>query len=157
MTPTEKFWNYLQPIFVAQPGVVFADMSEAQQLEKWWAKSRSQNLYPGVFLLRPTIETIWNGTFVEGKANLIFYVMIKAQTKSEGSQAEALDQAEAIAVGVLKTIHHDSLAPTPQKPVFYRLKSKIEPVSYAETGMVDAVWGVEVRTELTLGLSDVLC
>ena len=69
MTPTEKFWNYLKPIFEAQAGVVFADMSEAQQLEKWWAKSRAQDLYPGVFLIRPTIETRFNGTFVEGRSN----------------------------------------------------------------------------------------
>lgn len=157
MTPTEKFWNYLKPIFEAQAGVVFADMSEAQQLEKWWAKSRAQDLYPGVFLIRPTIEIRFNGTFVEGRSNLLFYVMLKAQTRDGLSQDAALDQAEGIAVGILKAIHHDSLFPTPEKPVFYNLKSKIEPVSYADTGMVDAVWGVEVRTELTLGMSDILC
>ncbi|GAB2798696.1 hypothetical protein GCM10027275_50380 [Rhabdobacter roseus] len=147
MTPTDSlFWPYLRPILEAQPGVTYVQLSDANGMDRLLEDSRSEDVYPGIFVMRPK----WNGRTVDNALLLtdfqvIAYFFCPAKPDDRASQDAAYQQAEALASGVIQQLQEHRY--TYQNYLDFD-SIRMEPVLY-HTG-VDAAYGYELKFKLGL-------
>jgi hypothetical protein len=149
-TATDRFKEFFLPICEAAPGVIYTAMSDADRLDRFWAESRSEGVYPGVFVLRPKYKG-WGEDLLIAYFDVIFYVFCEGDLNDYDSQDAAYKQAEEIVTHIAKELQHAGY----EKRCFYTFADfKAEPVLY-ET--VDSVWGYEVKVNFGLLVNDIVC
>ena len=149
-TPTDKFKEFFLPICEAAPGVVFVQMSDAERMDRFSAESRSEDVYPGVFVLRPKIRGFEDGIMI-GYFETIFYVFCQGDLNDFESQDAAYNQAEEIVTNIGKELQHAGF----EKRCFYTFNDfRAEAVIYQ---MPDSVYGYEVKVKIGLQVNDVMC
>lgn len=148
-TPTERFWGYLEPTLQGIENVVYVQLSDGDRIDRLLADSQSQDVYPGVFVIRPKYGgmnensgTLWHIFYTTA------YVLVKASLSSYEDQDEAYAQAEVIATKMSNKIFQDSL----ESKVYFDFNSyTAEPVEYLTT---DAAWGYEIKFKFGLPVND---
>lgn len=149
-TPTDKFNDFFMPICENTPGVMYSQMSDADRMDRFSAESRSGEVYPGVFVLRPKYRGSEDGLMI-AYFETIFYVFCKGDLNDFESQDAAYQQAEEIVTHIGRELQHAGYA----KDCFYSFNDfKAEPVIYQ---MPDSVWGYEVKVKIGLLVNDVMC
>lgn len=155
MTPTEKFWAYFEPILQAQQaehGVVKIQLSDADRMDRFVADSRSEDVYPGIFVMRPFYSgQLVDNALIYTNFRVRFYVFLRGELDSYPSQDAAYTSAEQIMQDIVKQVHHDARA----WQVSFDINSlKAEPVAYF---VLDAAWGYEVEMKIGIVANDILC
>lgn len=149
MTDT-LFWPYLKPILEAQ-AVTYVQLSDANGMDRLLEDSRSEDVYPGIFVMRPK----YRGRMVENALQLAeFQVIAYVFCYPTSQERDALDacyqQAEGIASAVLKQLHTDHRSYTN----YLDFDSiQMEPVLYT-TG-ADAAYGYELKLKLGLQANEI--
>jgi hypothetical protein len=150
MTVTDKFWFFFKPIAESAPGVVYTQMSDADRVDRWMADSRSEDTYPGVFVLRPKY-TGSNDAVMTAYFDVVFYVFVRGDLDDYAMQDDAYQIAELIVQYIGKEVNHKSH----EGECFFDFNSfKPEPVAYQ---MIDSAWGYEVRMKIGLLVNDIFC
>ncbi|MCE7061250.1 hypothetical protein [Dyadobacter sp. CY343] len=156
MNPTKtKFWPYLSPILEAQKaanGVMYVEMSDANGLDRMMADSRSEDVYPGIFVFRPkyTTQLIENHLLVVN-FNTQFYAWCKAGLDDRDEQDAAFDKAETILSAIIEKLQHDAR----EYRNYLDFNSiSVEPVVYLGA---DAAYGYEVKMKLGLPANEIFC
>lgn len=155
MTPTDKFWAYLLPILqTTQPtrGVKYIGMSDADRLDRYLSDQRSEETYPGIFVIRPE----YRGSFAD-RANMFanfdtkIYVFCKAKAYDFTDQDQNYDLAEQICTDIVQLIQHDAFE---GKCLFELNNAEWKPFIYNST---DSAVGYELNIKIGLWMNDVLC
>ncbi len=156
MTPTDDIFKpYLMPILEAQKvanGVTYVEMSEGNGMDRMLEDSRSENVYPGIFVLRPK----WRTRRIENhilmvEFSTVFYVWCHGELDEREAQEQAYNKAETIVTAIIEKLQHDSR--TYQN--FLDFDSiQAEPVVYLG---VDATYGYEVKLKLGLEANELFC
>lgn len=99
MTPTDNlFKSYLLPIMEAQKAandVAYVEMSEGDGMDRMLEDSRSETVYPGIFLLRPKYTTRRIDNFLlQAVFNTTFYVWVKGKLDDRVAQEAAYTKAK---------------------------------------------------------------
>ncbi|WP_020603139.1 hypothetical protein [Spirosoma spitsbergense] len=146
MTCTNLFWDFFKPLAQSVPGVNTVSQSGGDKMDRLIANSRSEDLYPAVFLLRPKYSTEDNGAGLSmAWFDATFYVVCAGNMSDELDEDRAFDEAEQMATGIAATIRSqednytvliDPLA-----------KTFMEPVSMVT---LEASYGYEVRFRIGL-------
>ncbi|WP_266364182.1 hypothetical protein [Tellurirhabdus rosea] len=148
-TATQLFWSYFEPIAQATPGVNKVLLSDGDRMDRLVADSRSEDLYPVVFLLRPR----WTGREMGGMDvaafDVRFFVFVEASMAEDADQDRAYDDAERIASDIIRTIREGGRV---YESVFDFDSLSIDPVRFV--GM-DTVWGVECRCKIGLAVNEI--
>ena len=156
MTPTDDLlWLYLKPILEQQKtkhDVAYIQMSDGNGMDRMLEDSVSENVYPGIFVLRPkyTTKKVENHLLL-AEFNTVFYVWCKNETNERIDQDAAYAQAETIVTAIIQKLQHDSRS----YANFLEFDSvHIEPVLYVS---VDAAFGYEVKMRLGLAANHLFC
>ncbi|MCX6216570.1 hypothetical protein [Spirosoma sp.] len=152
MSVTNQFWAYLKPKALSVEGVVYSMLSDGNRWERVLGDSRSENVYPGFFCLRPKYKIVNNGADqVLGWFDVTFFVF--CHCKRPGDYAEedaAFDKAEEIAADLYKLLEGDD----GKQILFDEDKAlSMEPVSWL---ISDAVYGYEVKLRFALPVNPIL-
>lgn len=155
MTPTDKFWAYFEPILEAQQSqhdVVKIQLSDADRMDRFVADSRSEDVYPGIFVMRPFYSgQLVDNALIYANFKVKFYVFLRGDLADYASQDTAYAGAEAIVQDIVKQVHHDARA----WQVSFDMNSfKAEPVAYF---VLDAAWGYEVELKIGIVVNELLC
>ena len=153
-TATNRLWNIFAPIAAAAPQVVYVMMSDAYRLDRWAADSRSEDVYPGVFLMRPR----YVGTLdMQAEFEVVFYVLVwgslalhQDADAAYNEQDAAYHQAEIIVTNIIQSLVHLGY----EAKINYDKRYNIEPIIYQE---VDSVWGYEVKLRFGIPANDLIC
>ncbi|MGM9508610.1 hypothetical protein ACS5NO_12815 [Larkinella sp. GY13] len=151
MITRELYWNYFQPLAtaIAPEGLVL--MAEADRMERLLTASVNKKIYPAVFSMRPAYKVIDNGAEQFAlRFSVIFYVFCKSKAGDEASQEAAFDQAEEIALAIIKQLRRDHLE-TVDVDFDYN-SAALEPVTLMT---LDATQGYEVKLQLVLAANEV--
>ncbi|MPR36556.1 hypothetical protein [Salmonirosea aquatica] len=150
--PTDGlFWPYLEPILRAQPGVNYVQLSDANGMDRLLEDSRSEEVYPGIFVMRPR----YRGRLVENALQLAMFEMIAyffcyADSQQREDVDAAYRQAEATASTVLKKLHTDHRC----YANYLDFDSiQMDPVLYT-TGS-DAAYGYELKLKMGLPANEI--
>jgi hypothetical protein len=150
MTATEKFWAFFKPIAQATPNVKYVMLSDADNMDRWLSDSRSEDTYPGVFVLRPRYKGSYDATMVT-YFDVIFYVLTRGDLDSYEHQDEAFTISEAIATHILQQIQHIGF----NYGCFYSFENTVvEPIIYRQH---DAAWGYEIKLKIGLQANEIFC
>jgi len=155
MTATDKFWAYFSLILEAQRaahGVVKIQLSDADRMDRFVTDSRSEDVYPGIFVMRPFLKgKTTDNAMLFGNFKTKFYVFVKGDLDSYESQDAAYQLAETIAQDIVKQVQHDSRT---YKCYFDLNTLKMEPVAYF---VLDAAWGYEVEMTIGVTVNEIFC
>lgn len=151
MNPTDTlFWPYLEPILLDQ-GVTYVQLSDANGMDRLLEDSRSEDVYPGIFVMRPK----YRGRMVDNalqlaEFQLIAYVFCYPDSQERADVDACYGQAEVIASAVLQKLHTDHRCYTN----YLDFDSiHMEPVLYT-TGS-DAAYGYELKLKLGLQANEI--
>lgn len=156
MTPTDNiFWDYLLPILEAEKaknGVTYIEMSDGNGMDRIMEDSRSEDVYPGIFVFRPKYSTkrIENHLIV-AEFNTVLYIWCKKQSNERDDQDAAFTQAETIATSIIQSLQHDGRA---YKNYLEFDSIQLAPILYLS---VDASYGYEVKLRLGLPANHLFC
>jgi hypothetical protein len=155
MTPTQKFWNYFKPICAAIEGVVYVEISDGDRMDRFRADSTGQDVYPGIFVIRPRYQGQDNFSGQQYAIfDLVFYVLTHADMDTyiniDQYQVinDAFNSSERIAIDIEKVLRHDP------DIMFDFNQWRVEPVSYVT---LDNSWGVEVKAKIMMPVSELVC
>lgn len=151
MTSTEKFWDYLKPILEdAEPQTVM--LSDADRMDRLIESSRSEEMYPAVFVMRPAYSGLKaDNAALVAMFNVQLFVLCQGRVDDYASQDAAFQQSEEIAELIVQALQHDSLT---YKCWFDFGSLKIEPVVYTT---VDATYGYEVKLKCGIIANEQFC
>ena len=156
MTPTDTlFWQYLLPILEAQKsehGVTYIELSDSNGMDRMIEDSVSENVYPGIFVMRPryTTKRVENHILM-AEFNTVFYIWCKEPSNERADQDKAYDHAETIGTSIIQKLQHDSRS----YQNFLDFDTiQIEPVMYSGA---DASFGYEVKMRLGLAANHLFC
>jgi len=156
MTPTDNLFKpYLLPIFEQQKidnGVTYVEMSEGNGMDRMLEDSRSENVYPGIFVLRPK----WTTKKIEGHIlmvnfSTVFYVWCHGKIDDRDSQEQSYNHAETITTAIIKKLQEDSLI---YKNFLDFDSIQAEPVIYLGP---DSTYGYEIKLKLGLPTNALFC
>jgi hypothetical protein len=143
--PTEQFWEYLEPILTDLPGVAKVMLSDAERMDRLSAASRSEDIYPAIFVMRPRYrgEDANTGVYVwQFWATL--YIFLTAPLDDDAAQDTAYTQAEGMAMTLLRRLNMDGKA---YNAMFDMNSFEAEPVIYKT---LDATFGYEIKFKFGL-------
>lgn len=157
MTPTDNiFWPYLLPILEEQKttnGIVYIRMSDSNGMDRMLGDSRSEDVYPGIYVLRPkyTGQMIENALMI-ARFDLTLYAFVQGQPDDYELEDAAYAKAEMVVGAVVQRLQHDRFT--------YRNymdfdSIRIEPIMYMSG--VDAAYGYELKMKLGLAANEVFC
>lgn len=150
MTATDKFKGFFEPIAASAPGVIYTQMSDADRVDRWLADSRSEETYPGVFVLRPKYSGSYDAVMT-AYFDVVYYVFVRGALDDYELQDEAYQTAEKIVQHITQEIQHKAY----EGECFFDFNNfKAEPVAYQ---LMDAAWGYEVRMRVGFVVNDILC
>lgn len=117
-------------------------MADSERMDRFTSASVSQEVYPGMFFLRPKYKLLDNGasqTYAVFES--VFYVLVKAPQDDWDGQDNALNLAEDLGSTMVKKLYDDLHGQ-------FELKSvTMEPVLMVT---LDFAMGYEVRCKLAL-------
>lgn len=155
MTPTQKFWDYFRPICESIDGVAYVEISDGDRMDRFRADSTGQNVYPGVFVIRPRYKGQDNFSGQQYAVfDLVMYVLSHADMESYMNADQyqiinsAFDLSERIANDIQIALRHDL------DIMFDFNQWMVEPVSYVT---LDNSWGVEVKAKIMMPVSELVC
>lgn len=149
-TPTDKFWAFFEPIVTAVPGVVYTGMSDGDRMDRFWADSRSEDTYPGVFVMRPKYKGSYDAVMTT-YFTTTFYVMCQGDLNDYLSQDAAYHQSEEIVQQIEMAVQHKAY----EGKCFFNFEDfYAEPIIYQ---MSDSAWGYEVKMKIGLIVNDIMC
>lgn len=157
MTPTKNiFWPYLAPILETQKtkaGIEYIQMSDANGMDRLLADSRSENIYPGIFVLRPKYAGVMvDNAMMLARFEATVLCFKRAKIDDYDQEDAALDFTEQVLSDVVKDLVHDMR----QYKNYLDFDSlRMEPVMY-NTG-VDAGYGYELKIKLALPANHIFC
>ncbi|GAB3790205.1 hypothetical protein GCM10028818_59990 [Spirosoma horti] len=152
MSATKELWDYLKPTCEQVEGVVYTMLSDGNRWERVLADSRSTDVYPGVFCLRPKYKLVNNGAEqVLGWFDVTFFIFCHCKRLGDyEAEDAAFDEAERIALDIYKLLE----AQDGKEILFDEGKPLLmEPVSWIT---IDAVYGYEVKVKFALPVNSVL-
>jgi len=157
MTPTDDiFWKYLSPILdeqKAESGIVYAKMSDANGMDRIIGDSRSEDVYPGIFVMRPKYRgNILDNALLLALFELTLFVFFKGDTDDHASEDQAYHNSETVACKIVNRLQHDRFA---GKNYLDFDSITLEPVQY-QTG-VDATCGYELKARLGIPANHIFC
>lgn len=152
MTATDVFWDYLKPKCLSIDGVVYAELSDAERLDRMREDSVSQVIYPGIFVIRPRYKGSDNNAgYLQAKFDTLLYISVKTESNDRASEDAGLDLAEIISIELEKLIRH---SPEFDEGNFEFSSWTAEPIKFLG---LDSCVGYEVRFTLKLDVSSVFC
>lgn len=150
MLPTDIFWTYLQPILEGIDGVASVQLSDAERMDRLSIASRSEDIYPAAFVMRPRYKGVDDNTGVyvhKFQTTLYFFVVAGME---EAEQDTAYQTAERMATDLMQRLFMDGKA----YDCLFDLNSfSAEPVIYKT---IDATYGYEVSFEVGLYINHLL-
>lgn len=156
-TPTDSiFWPYLEPLLErhrASGDITYIGMSDANGMDRLVESSRSEDVYPGIFVMRPKyIGNIIDNAALIAQFDVLLFVFQNCQTDDYDNQDEAFNHAEYVVAEIVKDLQHHRF----EGRNFFDFNSvRIEPVMY-QTG-VDSASGYELKLKLGLIANSILC
>ena len=143
--PTQQFWEYLCPILEGIEGVSTVMLSDAERMDRLSSMSRSESIYPVVYVMRPRYrgEDQNTGVYV-WQFQTTLYVFVGAALDDEAAQDAAYTQAEAIGMSLLARLHRDGKS---YGCMFDMNSWDAEPVVYKT---LDATFGYEISFKFGL-------
>ncbi|OIN55420.1 hypothetical protein BLX24_31105 [Arsenicibacter rosenii] len=149
MTPTSIYRDFFRPVAEAVPGVKTVMFGDGSTVDRMTADSRSADMYPCIFSLRPRYRMHDNGAhnylaFFEA----VFYVFVPAPVDDYGAQDAAYDQAEQMALAVLQQFKDGD----GEACILETNTIECEPVSMMT---VDPLSAYEVKLKLALPVASV--
>ncbi len=155
MTITQKFWNFIQPICANIEGVKYVEISDGERMDRFRSDSTSQDVYPGVFIIRPAYKGMDNFAGQQyASCNAIFYILVNAEMNSYAELDnykvvnEAFDEAERISIELQRQLRHSL-------DIMFDFNTwKSEPVSAVT---IDNAWGIEIKVTITIPISEIVC
>lgn len=157
MTPTDNiFWPYLLPILEEQKtenGIQYIKLSDSNGMDRMLADSRSEDVYPGIYVLRPKYagQLIENALTV-ARFDLTLFVFIQADHSNYTNEDAAYSYAEKVVGAVVKQLQHDRFV---SKNYMDFDSIRIEPIMYMSG--VDSAYGYELKMKLGLPANEVFC
>ncbi|WP_254561799.1 hypothetical protein [Dyadobacter diqingensis] len=156
MTPTDNlFWDYIAPILEtqkAEKGVKYVKMSDGNGMDRLLEDSVSEDVYPGIFVLRPKYTTKYvESHILMVNFNTVFYVWCYPDKNDRESQDSAYTHAENIVATIINKLQHDERV---CKNFLDFDSIQVEPVLYVS---VDSAYGYEVKMKLGLVANHILC
>ncbi|CAG4992230.1 hypothetical protein DYBT9275_00919 [Dyadobacter sp. CECT 9275] len=157
MNPTDHiFWPYLLPILQEQKtrnGIVYIQMSDANGMDRLMGDSRSEDVYPGIYVLRPKYAgQLIDNHLMLAKFDLTLFVFVQGRPDDYESEDLAYQHAETVVSEIVKHLQHDRF----EYRNYLEFDSiRIEPVIYS-TG-VDAAYGYELKLKLGLAGNEAFC
>lgn len=152
MTPTQRFYNYLQPILAATPGVATVTFSDGNRLDRLVESTVSREMYPACFFIRPKYQghdenngTLW------ARFSTIVYLFEKAALSDYAEQDAAYERCEAMVTSITQRLYHEAKL---YRCLFDLNAFHAEPVEYQ---LLDSAWGYEVRLQIALPANDLWC
>lgn len=145
MTPTIKFWEFIEPI-IRQEGIVYAALSDGDRMDRFTAASVSETVYPGVFVMRPRyrVRETTNGLTI-ANFEVKMYVLAKGDLNDFSSQDASFEFCEGIAAKIAKKLNRLYLD---EKACWFDLNDfSIDPVMYVT---LDSAWGYEISMKVGL-------
>jgi hypothetical protein len=152
MTCTQQFWNFFEPLAESVPGVTTVKRSGGDKMDRLIGSSRSEDVYPAIFLMRSKYTLQGNGADnVVAWFDVVFYVVCYGDLGSEEAEDAAFDEAERLATELLVKIQEQEADYT----VLADPEAKIlmEPVSLLTA---DASYGYEVRFRIGLHVNETI-
>lgn len=151
MTSTQKFWEYLKPILEdAEPQTVM--LSDADRMDRLIESSRSEQMYPAVFVMRPAYQgQKMDNAVLVAMFHVQLFVLCRGTLDDYASQDAAYQQSEEILELIVQALQHDSLT---YKCWFDFSGLKVEPVIYTT---VDATYGYEVKLKCGIIANEQFC
>ena len=157
MTPTASiFWPYLLPILEmqkAENGIEYIKMSDSNGMDRLLADSRSEDVYPGIYVLRPKYagQLIENALMV-ARFDLTLFVFVSADQDDYTKEDAAYEHAEKVIGAIVKQLQHDKFV---YKNYLDFDSIRIEPIMYMSG--VDSAYGYELKMKLGLPANEVFC
>ncbi|MCA0229879.1 MAG: hypothetical protein LCH91_05405 [Bacteroidetes bacterium] len=153
MTATTKFEEYFSPILEEQKaanGVAKIQFSDADRMDRYIADSRSEDVYPGIFVMRPKYSgSLMDKAIMYSIFFVQFYVFVGGQLDNDASQDDAYNLSESIVSEIVKKVFADYR----EWKVYFDFNSlQVEPVAYF---VLDAAWGYEVKMKIGIQVGDV--
>lgn len=146
MTCTDTFWKFFKEQAEAVPGVNTVNRSGGDKMDRLLASSRSEDIYPACFLLRPKYSVGDNGAGATvAWFDAMFYLVCQTDTASDEAEDAAFDEAEQMATVLWAMIRNQQ----DDYRVYIEPETKIflEPVTLVG---VDATAGYEVKIRVGL-------
>lgn len=153
MNSTKLFWDYFEPMAQGVlPGTTILQSDGGQMETLMTASVSKKGFYPVVFVLRPAYKPFDNGAeqFYLWY-QVTFYVFCQCKPGKSESVDAAYDQAEAIALRILKKLRKEHQ--TTEHVEFDYNSSALEPVTMMT---LDSTAGYEVKIKLALPANDQL-
>lgn len=149
MSPTNIYWQYFRPIAEGIAQVKTVKLGDGGTVDRMTADSRSEDLYPCVFSLRPKYKLHDNGAHQYlAFFDVVFFVFVPADLDDYASQNAAFNEAEQIALTILQQFKADN-----NQHCLIDVNTIIcDPVSLMT---VDAVYAYEVRCKLGLEIAPI--
>ncbi|MGF7217479.1 hypothetical protein GGR92_003653 [Spirosoma lacussanchae] len=98
MTSTQQFWQFFKALADAVPGMKTVTRSGGDKMDRLLGSTRSEDIYPATFLLRPKYSLEENGAgLVTAWFDATYYVLCSAQMGEEADEDSAFDEAERLA------------------------------------------------------------
>ena len=157
MTPTHSiFWPYLSAILEPQKtksGIKYIQMSDANGMDRLLGDSRSEDIYPGIFVLRPKYAGVMvDNAMMLARFEATILCFQRARIDDYEQEDAAMDFTEQVLSDVVKDLVHDMR----QYKNYFEFESlRMEPVMY-NTG-VDAGYGYELKVKLGLPANNLFC
>lgn len=151
MTVTNAFWEYFKPI-LEETEPTSIQMSDADRMDRLVENSRSEELYPAIFVMRPKYSGVkFDDAALVTMFNVRFFVLCQASLDDPTSQDLAYQQAEEIVQSVVQTLQHDSRS---YKCYFDFSTFTAEPIIYTT---VDATYGYEAILKCGIITNEQFC
>ncbi|MBN8820765.1 MULTISPECIES: hypothetical protein [unclassified Spirosoma] len=146
MTCTAKFWAFFKPLAEAVPGVKTVHRSGGDKMDRLLANSRSEEIYPAVFLLRPKYTLEDNGANLTiAWFDATYYVICTGNYGDELDEDASFDEAERLATKLTRKLQEEES--TYLAVIDPTTKVYMEPVTMLT---LDSSFGYEVRYRIGL-------
>lgn len=157
MTATDDlFWPYLLPILEEQKtenGITYIQMSDSNGMDRMLTDSRSEDVYPGIYVLRPTYAgSMVDNSLMIARFNLTLFTFIHSKMDEYSLVDAAFAKAEKTIGDIIKRLQHDRFS---WKNYMDFDSIRIEPVMYMSG--VDAACGYELNMKLGLPANEIFC
>lgn len=152
-TCTTLFWDFFKPVAESVDGINTVNRSGGDKMDRLLGNSRSEDIYPAAFLLRPKYHIEDNGAGLSTAwFDTTFYVICVGDPSDEYDEDLAFDQAEELATDLavkLQGAHETNhlVVAAPEVKVF------MEPVSMVT---LEASYGYEVKLRIGLMVNSVI-
>jgi hypothetical protein len=157
MTPTASiFWPYLLPILETQKvenGIEYIKMSDSNGMDRLLADSRSEDVYPGIYVLRPKYAgQLIDNALMLARFDLTLFVFVRGDQDDYTKEDAAYEHAETVVGAIVRQLQHDKFV---YKNYLDFDSIRIEPIMYMSG--VDSAYGYELKMKLGLPANELFC